>query len=134
MEQTRILVIISHIWAVDWHIREDTFYIPIKQVMCLKSYLKEKTTAKLYSDSVFRWYRAHEDVMAKCTRVKSYRSFPSHSTNQWIFLFLIETPPPGYISEDGETSDQQLNQSMDTGNIYFSLLSRLWITSCDPSA
>ncbi|RMB92640.1 hypothetical protein DUI87_30949 [Hirundo rustica rustica] len=25
-----------------------------------------------------------------------------------------ETPPPGYISEDGETSDQQLNQSMDT--------------------
>ncbi|NXU60420.1 SMAD2 protein, partial [Horornis vulcanius] len=30
--------------------------------------------------------------------------------------FLIETPPPGYISEDGETSDQQLNQSMDTGS------------------
>ncbi|KFQ77398.1 Mothers against decapentaplegic 2, partial [Phaethon lepturus] len=27
---------------------------------------------------------------------------------------LSETPPPGYISEDGETSDQQLNQSMDT--------------------
>ncbi|KGL74979.1 Mothers against decapentaplegic 2 [Tinamus guttatus] len=25
-----------------------------------------------------------------------------------------KTPPPGYISEDGETSDQQLNQSMDT--------------------
>ncbi|KFO64630.1 Mothers against decapentaplegic 2, partial [Corvus brachyrhynchos] len=65
---------------------------------------------------VFRCYRAHEDVMAKCARVKSYRSFPSHSTNRWIFLFLIETPPPGYISEDGETSDQQLNQSMDTAS------------------
>ncbi|XP_066195247.1 mothers against decapentaplegic homolog 2 isoform X5 [Sylvia atricapilla] len=29
--------------------------------------------------------------------------------------YIPETPPPGYISEDGETSDQQLNQSMDTG-------------------
>ncbi|MBN3319277.1 SMAD2 protein, partial [Atractosteus spatula] len=28
-----------------------------------------------------------------------------------------ETPPPGYISEDGETSDQQMNQSMDTVSI-----------------
>lgn len=38
-------------------------------------------------------------------------------------LPLIETPPPGYISEDGETSDQQLNQSMDTGDfILFFLL------------
>ncbi|XP_070760902.1 mothers against decapentaplegic homolog 2 isoform X4 [Enoplosus armatus] len=27
-----------------------------------------------------------------------------------------ETPPPGYISEDGEASDQQMNQSMDTGS------------------
>ncbi|KFV76434.1 Mothers against decapentaplegic 2, partial [Struthio camelus australis] len=32
-----------------------------------------------------------------------------------------ETPPPGYISEDGETSDQQLNQSMDTDRFLFSL-------------
>ncbi|XP_017807193.1 mothers against decapentaplegic homolog 2 isoform X5 [Macaca thibetana thibetana] len=30
--------------------------------------------------------------------------------------YIPETPPPGYISEDGETSDQQLNQSMDTGS------------------
>lgn len=31
-------------------------------------------------------------------------------------LFLsTETPPPGYISEDGEASDQQMNQSMETG-------------------
>lgn len=28
---------------------------------------------------------------------------------------MTETPPPGYISEDGETSDQQMNQSMETG-------------------
>lgn len=28
-----------------------------------------------------------------------------------------ETPPPGYISEDGEASDQQMNQSMDTGTL-----------------
>nr|XP_033790761.1 mothers against decapentaplegic homolog 2 isoform X3 [Geotrypetes seraphini] len=30
--------------------------------------------------------------------------------------YIPETPPPGYMSEDGETSDQQLNQSMDTGS------------------
>ncbi|KFP06530.1 Mothers against decapentaplegic 2, partial [Calypte anna] len=36
-----------------------------------------------------------------------------------LFFYLTETPPPGYISEDGETSDQQLNQSMDTGNNLF---------------
>ncbi|PKU34057.1 rna-directed dna polymerase from mobile element jockey-like [Limosa lapponica baueri] len=33
--------------------------------------------------------------------------------------YIPETPPPGYISEDGETSDQQLNQSMDTGKNNF---------------
>ncbi|OPJ69130.1 hypothetical protein AV530_007773 [Patagioenas fasciata monilis] len=33
--------------------------------------------------------------------------------------YIPETPPPGYISEDGETSDQQLNQSMDTGKSDF---------------
>ncbi|XP_072570401.1 mothers against decapentaplegic homolog 2 isoform X1 [Paramormyrops kingsleyae] len=30
--------------------------------------------------------------------------------------YIPETPPPGYISEDGETSDQQMNQSMETGS------------------
>lgn len=40
--------------------------------------------------------------------------------NKMISLSLIETPPPGYISEDGETSDQQMNQSMDTGEYLFS--------------
>lgn len=42
-------------------------------------------------------------------------------TSQLNFLLLhtisTETPPPGYISEDGEASDQQMNQSMDTGNL-----------------
>ncbi|TRY82033.1 hypothetical protein DNTS_006678 [Danionella cerebrum] len=28
--------------------------------------------------------------------------------------YIPETPPPGYISEDGETSDHQMNRSMDT--------------------
>lgn len=35
----------------------------------------------------------------------------------YICVFSTETPPPGYISEDGETSDQQMNQSMETGRI-----------------
>ncbi|KAF0031051.1 hypothetical protein F2P81_015606 [Scophthalmus maximus] len=30
--------------------------------------------------------------------------------------YIPETPPPGYISEDGETSDQQMNQSMESGS------------------
>ncbi|NXJ06879.1 SMAD2 protein, partial [Odontophorus gujanensis] len=40
--------------------------------------------------------------------------------------YIPETPPPGYISEDGETSDQQLNQSMDTGNISFFTTLKTW--------
>lgn len=47
------------------------------------------------------------------------KSCPINSSNRWIlYFFKTETPPPGYISEDGETSDQQLNQSMDTGKIF----------------
>ncbi|XP_047673405.1 mothers against decapentaplegic homolog 3a isoform X1 [Tachysurus fulvidraco] len=30
--------------------------------------------------------------------------------------YIAETPPPGYLSEDGETSDYSLNPSMDTGS------------------
>lgn len=29
---------------------------------------------------------------------------------------ISETPPPGYLSEDGETSDHQMTHSMDTGS------------------
>uniref|UniRef100_A0A672JMV8 Mothers against decapentaplegic homolog n=1 Tax=Salarias fasciatus TaxID=181472 RepID=A0A672JMV8_SALFA len=30
--------------------------------------------------------------------------------------YIPETPPPGYLSEDGETSDHQMSHSMDTGS------------------
>uniref|UniRef100_A0A8C6NPW3 Mothers against decapentaplegic homolog n=1 Tax=Nothobranchius furzeri TaxID=105023 RepID=A0A8C6NPW3_NOTFU len=30
--------------------------------------------------------------------------------------YIAETPPPGYLSEDGETNDPQLNHSMDTSS------------------
>uniref|UniRef100_A0A672G9W8 Mothers against decapentaplegic homolog n=1 Tax=Salarias fasciatus TaxID=181472 RepID=A0A672G9W8_SALFA len=36
--------------------------------------------------------------------------------------YIPETPPPGYISEDGEASDQQMNQSMDTGTLDYPAL------------
>lgn len=29
---------------------------------------------------------------------------------------VVETPPPGYLSEDGETSDHQMTHSMDTSS------------------
>ncbi|KFO63241.1 Mothers against decapentaplegic 2, partial [Corvus brachyrhynchos] len=56
----------------------------------------------------------------------SFRVWPisSHSPHHsgfstpgcFVWFFLTETPPPGYISEDGETNDLQLNQSMDTAS------------------
>lgn len=33
-----------------------------------------------------------------------------------VFVFVSETPPPGYLSEDGETSDHQMTHSMDTSS------------------
>lgn len=33
-----------------------------------------------------------------------------------VFVFVLETPPPGYLSEDGETSDHQMTHSMDTSS------------------
>lgn len=47
-------------------------------------------------------------------------------------MFFTETPPPGYISEDGETSDQQMSQSMETGRLaecYASLHTAVYLTS-----
>lgn len=40
---------------------------------------------------------------------------------KWKFdlFMLLETPPPGYLSEDGETSDHQMNPSMDAGGSSF---------------
>lgn len=34
---------------------------------------------------------------------------------------LLETPPPGYLSEDGETSDHPMNPSMDAGKSSFAI-------------
>ena len=34
----------------------------------------------------------------------------------YMCVCVLETPPPGYLSEDGETSDHQMNHSMDTGS------------------
>lgn len=33
-----------------------------------------------------------------------------------VFSSVSETPPPGYLSEDGETSDHQMTHSMDTSS------------------
>jgi len=88
--------------------------------MGLKSYWKEKGTAKWDSSSMFRYLMELMKTWGQKPQVLNLTNFPSHWTNRLIyFFFLTETPPPGYISEDGETSDQQLNQSMDTGKIYF---------------
>lgn len=45
-----------------------------------------------------------------------------------VFVCVAETPPPGYISEDGETSDHQMNRSMDTGDSAYSQLKTLFST------
>ena len=37
-------------------------------------------------------------------------------------MLFTETPPPGYLSEDGETNDHQLNHSMDTSETQFNLI------------
>lgn len=34
--------------------------------------------------------------------------------NLCMCSYFTETPPPGYLSEDGETNDPQLNHGMDT--------------------
>lgn len=47
--------------------------------------------------------------------------------------YVPEMPPPGYVSKDGETSDQQLNQSTDPespvelSSTALALLIALWI-------
>lgn len=33
-----------------------------------------------------------------------------------VYHHVSETPPPGYLSEDGETSDHQMTHSMDTSS------------------
>uniref|UniRef100_A0A674N8M4 Mothers against decapentaplegic homolog n=1 Tax=Takifugu rubripes TaxID=31033 RepID=A0A674N8M4_TAKRU len=41
-------------------------------------------------------------------------SVGSHPPHMCVFVFVLETPQPGYLSEDGETSDHQMTHSMDT--------------------
>ncbi|ELW62376.1 Mothers against decapentaplegic like protein 2 [Tupaia chinensis] len=48
---------------------------------------------------------------------------------------IPETPPPGYLSEDGETSDHQMNHSMDAGHIEQPLWpcpTRCWVLRISP--
>ncbi|MGH0160537.1 UNVERIFIED_CONTAM: hypothetical protein FKN15_062662 [Acipenser sinensis] len=40
--------------------------------------------------------------------------------------YIPETPPPGYLSEDGETSDHQMNHSMDAADLQP-------VTYCEPA-
>lgn len=52
------------------------------------------------------------------SRLNSCTKWSASQLNNFSACIIsIETPPPGYISEDGETSDQQMNQSMDTGTL-----------------
>uniref|UniRef100_A0ACB8E4X9 Mothers against decapentaplegic 3 n=1 Tax=Sphaerodactylus townsendi TaxID=933632 RepID=A0ACB8E4X9_9SAUR len=43
--------------------------------------------------------------------------------------YIPETPPPGYLSEDGETSDHQMNHSMDAGRrgSFVALMLSCWL-------
>jgi len=49
----------------------------------------------------------------------------SSSCHDFDHFMILETPPPGYLSEDGETSDHQMNPSMDAGKSSFAIYSFL---------
>eukprot|EP00066_Takifugu_rubripes_P024475 XP_011613741.1 PREDICTED: mothers against decapentaplegic homolog 2 isoform X2 [Takifugu rubripes] len=61
----------------------------------------------------------HSDVLPELPILDDYTHSIPENTNLPAGIeppnnYIPETPPPGYISEDGEASDQQMNQSMDT--------------------
>ncbi|KAF4794061.1 Mothers against decapentaplegic 2 [Turdus rufiventris] len=61
----------------------------------------------------------HTEILTELPPLDDYTHSIPENTNFPAGLepqsnYIPETPPPGYISEDGETNDQQLNQSMDT--------------------
>ncbi|XP_039084749.1 mothers against decapentaplegic homolog 2 isoform X2 [Hyaena hyaena] len=63
----------------------------------------------------------HTEILTELPPLEDYTHSIPENTNFPAGIepqsnYIPETPPPGYISEDGETSDQQLNQSMDTGS------------------
>ncbi|TRZ00814.1 hypothetical protein DNTS_026703, partial [Danionella cerebrum] len=62
----------------------------------------------------------HTEILTELPPLDDYTNSIPENTNFPTGIeppnnYIPETPPPGYISEDGEASDQQMNQSMDTG-------------------
>ncbi|XP_051539280.1 mothers against decapentaplegic homolog 2 isoform X4 [Myxocyprinus asiaticus] len=63
----------------------------------------------------------HTEILTELPPLDDYTNSIPENTNFPTGIeppnnYIPETPPPGYISEDGEASDQQMNQSMDTGS------------------
>ncbi|KAK7933605.1 hypothetical protein WMY93_004501 [Mugilogobius chulae] len=63
----------------------------------------------------------HSEILTELPPLDDYTHSIPENTNFPAGIeppsnYIPETPPPGYISEDGEASDQQMNQSMDTGS------------------
>ncbi|XP_016053717.1 PREDICTED: mothers against decapentaplegic homolog 3, partial [Miniopterus natalensis] len=51
-----------------------------------------------------------------CVNPYHYQRVETPGGNEPLSFWFSETPPPGYLSEDGETSDHQMNHSMDAGS------------------
>ncbi|TWW66576.1 Mothers against decapentaplegic -like protein 2 [Takifugu flavidus] len=63
----------------------------------------------------------HTEILTELPHLDDFTNSIPENTNFPVGIeppnnYIAETPPPGYISEDGETSDQQMNQSMETGS------------------
>ncbi|CAB1319509.1 unnamed protein product, partial [Coregonus sp. 'balchen'] len=63
----------------------------------------------------------HSEILTELPPLDDYTHSIPENTNFPAGIeppnnYIPETPPPGYISEDGEASDQPMNQSMDTGS------------------
>ncbi|XP_016406215.1 mothers against decapentaplegic homolog 2-like [Sinocyclocheilus rhinocerous] len=63
----------------------------------------------------------HTEILTELPPLDDYTNSIPENTNFPTGIeppnnYIPETPPTGYISEDGEASDQQMNQSMDTGS------------------
>uniref|UniRef100_A0A4W4F6S7 Mothers against decapentaplegic homolog n=1 Tax=Electrophorus electricus TaxID=8005 RepID=A0A4W4F6S7_ELEEL len=65
----------------------------------------------------------HTDIPAEFPPLDDYSHSIPENTNfpagiEPQINYIPETPPPGYLSEDGESSDHQMNHSMDTGQSF----------------
>ncbi|XP_025070881.1 mothers against decapentaplegic homolog 3 isoform X2 [Alligator sinensis] len=63
----------------------------------------------------------HTEIPAEFPLLDDYSHSIPENTNFPVDFepqsnYIPETPPPGYLSEDGETSDHQMNPSMDAGS------------------